>query len=226
MPARRRDGRRGPSTSSSRTPTRSSPTPSCPFDPAGWVVDVESQYPSDDRQQLLAFGSEGETAVVTIGSHAFAWRLPGVIAGALMALCLYLLARILFRAASSRPRRAFVLLDGMLFVQTRIAMNDVYVGLFIVAAYTVFAAVWTGWWRSLAAFWLAMPVDRRAARARARLEVGRRLRDRRARAPDAHPQRPRPVLAILGLIAITSVLGYVAISVPEGQGDRQPDVPR
>ena len=41
----------------------------------------------------------------------------------------------------------FALLDGMLFVQSRIGMNDVYVGLFIIAAYTLFAAIWTGWWR-------------------------------------------------------------------------------
>ena len=45
----------------------------------------------------------------------------------------------------------------MFFVQSRIGMNDVYVGLFIVAAYTLFAAIWTGWWRGRAAFWLAMP---------------------------------------------------------------------
>ena len=36
------------------------------------------------------------------------------------------------------------LLDGMLFVQSRIGMNDAYVALFIVAAYTLFAALWTG----------------------------------------------------------------------------------
>ncbi len=52
----------------------------------------------------------------------------------------------------------FVLVDGMLFVQSRIGMNDVYVGLFIVAAYTLFAALWTGWWRGRGAFWVAMPV--------------------------------------------------------------------
>ena len=33
------------------------------------------------------------------------------------------------------------------------------------------------------------------------------------------------VLAIIGLIGITTVLGYMAISVPEGPGLRQPDVP-
>ena len=46
----------------------------------------------------------------------------------------------------------------MFFVQSRIGMNDVYVGLFIVAAYTVFAAIWTGWWKGRAAFWIAMPI--------------------------------------------------------------------
>ena len=64
-----------------------------------------------------------------------------------MAACLYLLARILFRrrlvaGLVAAVRRS---LDGMLFVQSRIGMNDVYVGLFIVAAYTLFAALWTGW---------------------------------------------------------------------------------
>ena len=52
----------------------------------------------------------------------------------------------------------FVLVDGMFFVQARIGMNDVYVGLFIVAAYTLFAAIWTGWWRGRLAFWLGMPI--------------------------------------------------------------------
>ncbi len=103
--------------------------------------------------------SDGTTASIDVGSHAFAWRLPGVIAGALMAACLYLLARILFRRRLVAGLVAvFVLLDGMLFVQSRIGMNDVYVGLFIVAAYTLFAAIWTGWWRWRGAFWVAMPV--------------------------------------------------------------------
>ena len=54
-----------------------------------------------------------------------------------MAACLYLLARILFRRRLVAGLvGAFVLLDGMFFVQSRIGMNDVYVGLFIMAAYT------------------------------------------------------------------------------------------
>src|SRR4029078_1358550 len=67
--------------------------------------------------------------------------------------------RILFRR---RAVAVFVGLlaftDGMLFVQSRIGMNDAYVGLGIVAAYTIFAAIWTGAWRGRAAFWIAMPL--------------------------------------------------------------------
>ena len=42
----------------------------------------------------------GATATVDIGNNPFAWRLPGVILGALTAGLLYLLARILFRRRS------------------------------------------------------------------------------------------------------------------------------
>ena len=187
--------------------------------PSAWVLDVESQYMSEDRQQLLVFGGDGETASIETGSHAFAWRLPGVIAGALMAVCLYVLARILFRRRLVAGLVAvLVLVEGLLFVQSRIGMNDVYVALFIVAAYTLFAAIWTGWWRSRAAPWLAMPaiglllglalaskwVAAYAIGALALLLLVRSALGR--------------VVAILGLIAITSVLGYLAISVPEGGG--------
>ncbi len=82
-------------------------------------MDVDPQYPTDDRQQLLVFGADGQTAAIEVGSHAFAWRLPGVIAGALMAVCLYVLARILFRRRLVAGLVAvLVVLDGMLFVQS------------------------------------------------------------------------------------------------------------
>ena len=32
------------------------------FDPAAWAIDVEAQYPVDDRQQLLVFGADGRDA--------------------------------------------------------------------------------------------------------------------------------------------------------------------
>ena len=52
--------------------------------------------------------------------------------------CLYLLARILFRRrlVAGLVARCSCCVDGMFFVQSRIGMNDVYVGLFIIAAYT------------------------------------------------------------------------------------------
>ena len=60
-----------------------------------------------------------------------------MLAGAAMAGVPYLLARILFRRRAVGVFVAAVCLaDGMFFVQSRIGMNDAYVGLGIVAAYT------------------------------------------------------------------------------------------
>ena len=192
----------------------------CPtgFDPAAWAADVDADYPAGDRQQLLVFDGDGATAAIELGSHAFAWRLPGVIAGALTAALLYLLARILFRRRLVAGLVGlFVLVDGMFFVQSRIGMNDVYVGLFIVAAYTVFAARLDGLVArpsgvlgghaassascsglALASKWVApMPSAALVLLILVRSALGR-------------------VLAILGLIALTGVLGYMAISVARG----------
>ena len=110
--------------------------------------------------------------------------------GALTVALLYLLARILFRRrAIAVLVAAFALLDGMFFVQSRIAMNDVYTGAFILAAYCVFAWLWIKPGRPRWAFWTLMPVDRRAAGPRAGVEVGGRLRHRRARRSSSSPAR-------------------------------------
>src|SRR6478736_2383604 len=103
-------------------------------------------------------------------------------------------------------------------MSARMRMNDVYVGLFIVAAYTLFAAVWTGWWRARWAAWISMPVVGLllglalaskwvAAYAIGALALLLLIRSALGR-----------VLAVLGLIGITSVLGYMAISVPAAAG--------
>jgi len=189
------------------------------FRPVAWAADIEPAYPADDPQQLLLFDGAGATAEIGLGSHAFAWRLPGVIAGAFTAGLLFLLARILFRRRLVAALAGlFVLVDGMFFVQSRIGMNDVYVGLFIVAAYTLFAALWTGWLRGRLAFWLAMPVIglllglALASKWVAAYAIGALLLLVLVRSALGR------VLAILGMIAITGVLGYIAISVPEGAG--------
>jgi hypothetical protein len=189
------------------------------FVPVAWAGDIEPDYPADDPQRLLVFSGTGATAEIDLGSHAFAWRLPGVIAGALTAGLLFLLARILFRRRLVAVLAGvFALVEGMLFVQARIGMNDVYVGLFIVAAYTLFAALWTGWLRGRLAFWLAMPGIglllglALASKWVAVYAIGALLLLILVRSALGR------VLAILGLIAITGVLGYIAISVPEGSG--------
>jgi Gpi18-like mannosyltransferase/outer membrane protein assembly factor BamB len=188
-----------------------------PFDPKAWAFDVSEGRPSGDRQQLLAFAGDGSAATVEIGQHAFSWRVPGVIAGALMAGLLYLLARILFRRREvALLAGLFALVDGMLFAQSRIAMNDAYVGLFIIAAYTLFAAVWTGFWRGRWAFWASMPVIgvllglALASKWVAAYAIGALLLLILARSALGR------ILAIGGLIGLTAVLGYMAISVPEG----------
>src|SRR6185295_8098441 len=71
-----------------------------PWVPSAIVMDDNQQYPSADRQQLMAFDASGAAASVEIGRHAFAWRVPGVIAGVLMGVLMYVLARLLFRRRS------------------------------------------------------------------------------------------------------------------------------
>ncbi len=129
------------------------------FTPAAWAMDTAAAYPSEDRQQLLLFAADGSSASVGLGQNAFAWRVPGMAAGALMAGLLFLLARVLFRRRSIAVIVGLLaLVDGMLFAQSRIAMNDAYVAFFIVAALVVFAPIWTGAWRWRGAFWVGLPL--------------------------------------------------------------------
>ncbi len=186
-----------------------------PFKAQAWALDANADYPSSDRQDILVASADGILASVDTGDHAFAWRLPGVIAGALMAGLIFLLVRMLFRRREVAVIAAIlVLVDGMLFVQSRIAMNDVYVGLFIVAAYTLFTPLWTGRWRRPWAFWLVLPlvgillglalaskwVGLYAIAGIAVLILGRSALGR--------------ILLILGFIVGTTVLGLMAMDVP------------
>jgi hypothetical protein len=188
-----------------------------PFEPAAWFTDVAPLYPGTDRQEILAFAPSGKTAAVDVGNHAFAWRLPGVVAGSLMAVLVYLLARLLVRRRSVAVLAGLVtLLDGMLFVQSRIAMNDVYVGLFIVAAYTLFAGLWLGRWRGPWAFWLLMPAIggllglALASKWVALYAIGGLGILILARSALGR------LLLVGGLVVATAVLGYLSLAVPEG----------
>jgi predicted membrane-bound dolichyl-phosphate-mannose-protein mannosyltransferase len=188
-----------------------------PFTPAATALDIAPDFPSADRQQLLAFDASGHTAVVDLGMNAFAWRLPGVIAGALTAGLVYLLGRLLFRRRSvALVAAALVLADGMFFVMARIGMNDVYVGLFLVAAYVLFVLLWQQRGRAGPAFWLGMPV--------LGLLLGLALASKWVAAYAigalgililARSALGRVVL-VAGMIAATTALGYLAIAVSSG----------
>lgn len=191
-----------------------------PFSPVALAMDANHDYPSSDREQLLAFSAAGAMASVPVGDHAYAWRVPGVIAGVLMGALLYVLARLLFRRREIAVILGLLLVaDGMFFVQSRIGMNDSYVGLFIVAAYVLFAWLWLqpdGSRRRWLAFALGMPVIG--------LTLGLALASKWVAAYAigglgilvlARSALGRLIL-LLGLIGATTALGYLAVSVPEG----------
>ena len=122
-------------------------------------LDTAGEMPNVDREDLLAFAADGSTASADVGQFAFSWRIVGVLFGTLMAVCLYLLARILFRRRSVGLLVAFFsLVDGMLFAQSRIATNDTYVGGFLLLAYLIFAVIWFRVWKNRFVFWVGMPI--------------------------------------------------------------------
>jgi Gpi18-like mannosyltransferase len=89
----------------------------------------------NDDDKLLVAG-EGQAQLVETGRHALAWRLPGIASGAVLAFFLVLLARRLFASpVIGWLVGAAVLVDGSMFAQARIGMNDIYVTTFIVAAW-------------------------------------------------------------------------------------------
>lgn len=187
-----------------------------PFEPVALAMDTQPERPSDDRTQLLAVAADGRTASIEIGSNAFAWRLPGMALGALTVGVLYLLSRLLFRRRSVAVFAGlFALAEGMLFANSRIAMNDVYITFFVLCALTLFVGLWVGRWQrawqvvvgflgiglllglALASKWVAAyAIGGFALLVLFRSALGR-------------------VLALTGMIAITAVLGGVAIRPAE-----------
>ncbi len=136
-------------------------TTALPGDPLAIGFDISDQSQTDDHELLLvstsAAAGAGRLVSIDAGSNAFAWRLAGIIFGALLVGIIYLFAATLF----SRRRIAvlaalFVTFDGMSYVMSRIAMNDIFVAVFILAAYAVFWQIWSGRWGRSA--WWALPM--------------------------------------------------------------------
>ena len=135
-------------------------TTALPGDPRALDFDFSDHSQGDDHSLLIVSTAEGDAGrLVTIdaGSNAFAWRLAGIIFGAILVGIVYLFAATLFsRRRIAVLAAAFVAFDGMSYTMSRIAMNDIYVATFIVAAYAVFWQIWSGRWARSA--WWALPL--------------------------------------------------------------------
>ena len=121
------------------------------------AFDISADSQADDHGRLILSTGDGALVRLDAGSNAFAWRLAGAVFGALLVVLVYLLAATMF----GRPRigllaAGFVAIDGMSYVMSRIAMNDIFVAVFIVAAYLVFWQIWAGRWARSA--WWALPL--------------------------------------------------------------------
>lgn len=187
-----------------------------PYLPAAWLVDAQPNTPTLDRQRALAFSDSGIYLSIDTGSHAWAWRLPGLVAGTLTAVLMYLLARLLFRRRSVAVLLAIVMaLDSLLFIQGRIAMNDSLLAFFIVAAFTLLAALFRAP-RHGVARWLApifgLPmVGLLLGLAVSTKWVGAYAIGGAVLLVLAHTQVGR-WLALGGLMLLTGVLGFQAIA--------------
>jgi hypothetical protein len=186
-----------------------------PAELVAWALDADAERPTQDREQLLTIDAAGEMSAVETGQNAFGWRFPGVILGALTAALLYLLARVLVRRREvALAVAALVLVDGMTFAQSRIAMNDVYVGVFIVAAYLLFAVVWLGTWRGWSALLIGLPLIglclglALSAKWVGLYAVGGIVLLILLRSVIGR------VLALVAMIGMTGVLGWLAVSSP------------
>jgi len=114
-----------------------SPYAAIPVDRSARFLGVDGE---DDK--LVVAGPDGVERIET-GRHALAWRLPGVLFAAVLAFFLVLLARRLFVSPLvAYLVGALVVLDGSMFAQARIGMNDVYVTTFIVATWYFIAAAY------------------------------------------------------------------------------------
>ena len=128
--------------------------------PLAMAFDISDTSEANDHERLMVattHGAAGSLLAIDVGSNAFAWRIAGVVFGSILVGLIFLLAATMF------PRRRiavlaglFVAFDGMSYVMSRIAMNDIFAATFIVGAYLVFWQIWSGRWARSA--WWALPL--------------------------------------------------------------------
>ncbi len=182
-----------------------------PAEPIALLADTQPEHPERDRGELMALTADGGLTRIGIDGNAFGWRLPGMLMGALLAGLLYLLARVLFARRSIAVLTAIlVVAEGMLFANARIGMNDVYVTTFLVLAALLFAPLYLGPrrpWTAVAllvgagiALGLALASKWVTLYAIGGLVLLVLLRSGLGR-----------IIALLGMIALTAVLGAMAV---------------
>ncbi|MEO8252552.1 MAG: phospholipid carrier-dependent glycosyltransferase, partial [Chloroflexota bacterium] len=134
-------------------------TTALPGGPLAMGLDFSDHSLGDDHSLLIvSTDNDGSGRLVSIdaGSNAFAWRIAGIVFGAALVGIIYLFAATLFsRRRIAVLAAAFVAFDGMSYTMSRIAMNDIYVATFIVAAYALFWQIWSGRWGRSA--WWVLP---------------------------------------------------------------------
>ena len=119
--------------------------------------DISTDSQGDDHGGLILSTGDGQLVRLDAGSNAFAWRLAGVTFGAVLVGLIYLLTATLFgRRRIAVLAAGFIAIDGMSYVMSRIAMNDIFVAVFIVAAYLAFWQIWSGRWARSA--WWVLPL--------------------------------------------------------------------
>src|SRR3712207_2133183 len=79
-----------------------------------------------------------QLGVVLFGDNPFGWRFSNAIWGALGIGILYLLGRFFFDQVVGALAALLMLFDGLWFVQSRTAMNDTYLVVFLMLAYLAF----------------------------------------------------------------------------------------
>ena len=108
--------------------------------------DASTDGQGDDHGRLLVSTGDGALVRIDAGSNAFAWRLAGVVFGAILVGLIYLLAATMFsRRRIAVLAAAFVAIDGMSYVMSRISMNDIFVRSHR-GGILVFWQVWSGRW--------------------------------------------------------------------------------
>lgn len=86
-------------------------------------------------------------SILVLGDGPFGWRLPCGFAGAALVALAYVVARRMLPVRGAAELAALALAtDGMVLVMSRTAMSDIFVALFVFAAYASF-------WRWLCARW-------------------------------------------------------------------------